>query len=198
MTDLLSLIAADARKHAILLDASTNGPDRLIGTAGPEFISGLGGRDFIDGRRGNDTLDGGNGADRILGGRGDDILIGQAGDDRLFGGRGGDSIIGGAGRDVMTGNQGNDVFRFVAPLADLGVIPDNDVITDFQLGRDVIDLLGYRGSPNLNDVVTLAGLEDGVQVTVDQTGQTILLRGLGLQDVEDRLPEIIRFSAILD
>jgi Ca2+-binding RTX toxin-like protein len=59
-----------------------------------------------------------------------DRLVGGAGNDRLVGGSGGDTLIG-DGRGIAPGND-----RFVyGRSTDRG-----DVIQDFQLGQDVIDL----------------------------------------------------------
>ena len=58
-----------------------------------------------------------------------------AGDpDTLDGGAGNDRLVGGAGEDRLTGGPGNDRFEY-ASLSDRG-----DIINDFRLGEDVIDL----------------------------------------------------------
>jgi len=78
----------------------------------------------------------GNGLDnRIIGSSGDNVLSGREGDDRLEGGQGADVLAGGPGRDILIGGAGAD--RFVFSDADVG---DRDVITDFEPGRDRIDL----------------------------------------------------------
>ena len=69
----------------------------------------------LSGQGGDDILEGGNGANRLSGGRGDDILIDGAGADRL------------------TGGAGRDTFMLVAD-------DTLDVITDFTVGEDRIDL----------------------------------------------------------
>ncbi|MGI3171690.1 calcium-binding protein, partial [Pseudooceanicola sp. C21-150M6] len=69
-------------------------------------------------------IDGGNRADLLLGGTGDNSLFGQDGDDTLADGRGADRLTGGGGRDV-----------FVLEADGL-----RDVITDFQLSEDWLDL----------------------------------------------------------
>lgn len=88
----------------------------------------------------NDTLTGAAGANTIRGGDGDDILRGGDGADQLRGGVGADTIEGGTGRDVMFGGDGADRFLF-RTLADSKVDPTGrDVIRDFQVGVDKIDL----------------------------------------------------------
>ncbi|MGF1721062.1 VCBS domain-containing protein, partial [Vibrio kyushuensis] len=67
---------------------------------------------------------------------GDDILNGGAGNDVIYGQGGNDTIIGGEGNDFLTGGEGNDLFKWV----DETYTNHLDVITDFKLGEDHIDL----------------------------------------------------------
>lgn len=100
--------------------------DTLAGQAGDDTISGLGGSDRLYGRDGADKLDGGSGADR---------LFGEAGNDWLLGGSSRDTLDGGAGNDRLYGGSDHDVFRFTGAWGE-------DVIGDFQNGRDVMDMRG--------------------------------------------------------
>ncbi len=93
----------------------TNAADRLMGGDEAEQIDGLKGSDTLDGGKGDDTLTGGKGADLLIGGKGSDILDGGKGDDTLMGGKGADIFV-------------------------LEVGQDTDVITDFQLEEDRLDL----------------------------------------------------------
>ncbi len=63
-------------------------------------------------------------------------MIGGKGDDALDAGNGRDTLDGDSGDDILTGGSGKDVFVF-------GVKAGDDVITDFQLGLDVIDLRAF-------------------------------------------------------
>lgn len=126
-----------------------------VGGAGP---------DRLEGGRGDDTLAGGSGDDRLAGGRGNDVLLGQDGRDRLEGGTGddvldggaGDDILsGGAGFDVLTGGFGNDRFVFDAVRAAY------DRVTDFEPGRDRIDLSALLGG----QPVTVASFAQYVRIT---------------------------------
>ena len=72
-------------------------------------------------------------AGMLSGQGGDDILEGGAGDNRLNGGGGDDVLIDGAGTDRLTGGAGRDTFMLVAD-------DTLDVITDFTVGEDRIDL----------------------------------------------------------
>ena len=72
----------------------------------------------------------------LTGGSGDDVMTGSTGGDWLQGGYGNDTVIGGAGYDTLTGGNGADTF-VVAPSG------TTDIITDFTLGIDKIDLSAW-------------------------------------------------------
>lgn len=134
----------------------TSGPDAITGTAsddrisggsGNDTIRGGGGRDTIDGGRGDDLLVGGDDKDFIAGGPGEDTLIGRGGNDlliggadhdMLIGGEGNDTLVGGAGWDGLSGGSGNDVFKYNAVSE--SKLYDADIIYDFEVGKDKIDL----------------------------------------------------------
>ena len=111
------------------------------GAAGNDCITGSSTGDNLIGNAGNDTLDGGDGADTLNGGFGSDSLVGGTGADTLFGG---------GGKDVMTGGADADVFRFTAKT-DSAKGASADVITDFQVGIDLIDLSGIDPSAAAGD-----------------------------------------------
>jgi len=48
-------------------------------------------------------------------------------------------LIGGTGTDKLTGGAGNDLFKSAA-YTDLGINATRDLITDFVVGKDKIDL----------------------------------------------------------
>jgi Ca2+-binding RTX toxin-like protein len=107
----------------------------------------------INGTGADDQLSGTSGADQIKGNAGNDVLMGYAGNDWLDGGVGNDTLDGGAGNDTLTGAKGADLF--VSSFGDLLVaIPPEgtteahialflgyDVITDFELGTDHLQML---------------------------------------------------------
>ncbi|MDK3019314.1 calcium-binding protein [Pseudodonghicola flavimaris] len=107
--------------------------DTLTGLAGNDVIRGFAGEDLILGGRGDDRLMGGKGADTLYGGAGDDELNGGAGRDMLIGGTGDDVLIGAKGVDTLTGGAGEDTFVISA-------VSKKDIITDFTLDEDVIDV----------------------------------------------------------
>jgi Ca2+-binding RTX toxin-like protein len=113
----------------------------IDGAAGNDQITGSAAGDNLIGNAGNDTLNGGDGADTLNGGFGNDSLVGGSGADTLFGG---------GGKDVMTGGADADVFRFTT-RTDSSKGVNADVITDFQVGMDVIDLQGIDPSAAAGD-----------------------------------------------
>jgi Ca2+-binding RTX toxin-like protein len=119
----------------------TRRADVLRGTGGNDEIDGNRGDDQLFGRAGNDELDGDQGNDLLRGGTGNDELDGGYGRDRLFGGDGRDRLDGDNGNDRLAGGRGADVFEFETG-------DDHDVITDWGLGADRIELdddFGYTG-----------------------------------------------------
>jgi Ca2+-binding RTX toxin-like protein len=78
----------------------------------------------------------------ITGSTGVDTLNGLAGNDTLDGGAGNDVLNGGAGADVLIGGAGNDRFVF-SVFTDTGTTAAlRDIINDFVVGGDKIDVSG--------------------------------------------------------
>jgi Ca2+-binding RTX toxin-like protein len=87
-----------------------------------------------------DTLRGDGVANQILGLGGNDLLQGRGGADRLTGGN---------GQDTLTGGAGADIFDFDA-LGESGNTPAiADLITDFTVGVDDVDLSGIDANSAL-------------------------------------------------
>ena len=148
------------------------GNDILKGGSGNDTLSGDTGTDKLDGGKGNDTLSGGDGGDKLKGGSGDDILSGNSGEDFLNGGSGNDILDGGAnadrllgagGDDTLTGGSGVDRFSFRANDGN-----GHDVITDFELGIDRLELRGF-GLNNFSDLQNIMQqVEEDVVITLSQ------------------------------
>lgn len=118
------------------------GQDLLFGEAGNDFLNGDRDRDTLSGGEGDDILNGGGAGDRLDGGAGGDIINGDRGSDTIFGGAGGDIIDGGIGNDVIDGGEGGDILRggrgrdrFVLEFQ-----AEPDLILDFEIGRDLLEL----------------------------------------------------------
>ena len=139
--------------------------DVLIGDDDSNDLFGYGGSDVLHGMNGDDIMNGGRGADMLYGGEGDD---------RLFGSRGVDYLDGGEGADTLTGGRGSDTFAF----------GDQDVITDFKSGEDMIDLNGMGiTEANFEDMVSIT--RDGSDLKVSIGGQTMTLNDERDLDIDD-------------
>ncbi len=155
-----------------------------IGDTSNDYIDGGDGNDTIAGGKGNDELYGdqergyGYGDDVVYGGDGDDTVFGSAGNDTLFGGNGDDLIAGQWGEDIMTGGAGADTFSFT-------VSSNNNVITDFNIQEDKLDLTAFNIS-NLSEIaeVTSAEGQDGVLLTLNE-GTFVFLIGLTAADISN-------------
>lgn len=155
----------------------TNGSDSLVGTDDADGILGLGGNDAIFGEGGDDFLDGGDGEDVIFAGAGNDVVHGSGEDDMLAGDTGDDTIVGGAGDDIMVGAQGADVF-----VADR-TPATRDVVADFELSRDRIDLSRFG-----DRFVNLKQMTMFGDRGISQAGQgAVLALGAGAQLVLDNV-----------
>jgi peptidase M10/serralysin-like protein len=143
----------------------------VYGTAGANELNGGLGLDTLHGEGGNDTLRGGDGGDVLYGDTGDDTLfggadadalIGGAGSDHLYGEDGGDVLNGGTGKDFLHGGAGSDKFQFLS-IHDSGLgATARDVILDFELGADTIDLSTIDANintPGVDDAFHLVGEE---------------------------------------
>jgi Ca2+-binding RTX toxin-like protein len=75
----------------------------------------------------------------------DNILFGNKGRNTLSGGAGDDEITGGRGDDAMSGGDGNDMFIFNKG-------DDHDSIVDFVDGQDTIQLGGFEGVTNFEEL----------------------------------------------
>jgi len=153
------------------------------------------------GNKGDNELIGLTGNDTLLGGDGDDILMGGGNLDALRGGRGDDILVGGGGKDIQFGGLGADVFKFEA-ITDSGLLSTNrDVIQDFEIGVDLIDLselttavFSFQGTgglsgtgPSLTYAVTALG-DALVRIDVDGDGtqdMQIVVANTGLLTADD-------------
>jgi Ca2+-binding RTX toxin-like protein len=142
---------------------------------------------------GNDAVTGTRFADQVRAGEGDDVIAGLGGADRLDGSLGDDRLGGGAGDDVLLGEDGADTYEGG---------PGDDLLEDRpetyfgeaskpegadtylfagRFGHDVIDddwpsgdRIVFRGIAE--DEVVLSYRRDDLTVTVEETGDSVLIR----------------------
>jgi Ca2+-binding RTX toxin-like protein len=137
------LMSAGVEKLVLTGTAAINGTgttlnDSILGNEAANILKGNAGDDLLNGSGGADTLKGGSGADKLEGGVGADQLFGDSGADTLQGGAGDDRLMGGSDADVLTGGDGADTFVFSS--VSQCRTGQADVITDFVLGVDHLDL----------------------------------------------------------
>ena len=157
--------------------------------AGDDWVYAGGGDDVLIGGEGNDQLRGGDGNDTVVFESGDDLSVNlntewQAGNrdtsegtDRLVDienvttGGGNDTLVGnaeaniltgGGGDDTLTGGDGADVFRFNASEG-----MTTDVITDFTIGEDKLELVNDTDDTIADAVIAETG-NGGSTVTWDE------------------------------
>ncbi len=103
-----------------------------------------------------------------------DTLDGGTGNDRIYGQEGNDRLIGGTGNDYMEGGIGNDVFA-------LGDGSGNDVVGDFVIGQDLLDVsaLHDAGNAPVNyQDVTITSDGQGGSILTFPNGERVTLRGI--------------------
>ncbi|MGB3406583.1 MAG: calcium-binding protein [Jannaschia sp.] len=173
-----------------------DGTDTLTGGDGEDDLRGGTGSDLMKGGAGDDTLDGEDGLDTLRGGSGDDLLVGGRGRDVLFGGSGDDTLISGRDQDMLTGGDGKDVFVFTSTF-DTGMDSKRDIITDFERGKDLIDLSEIGSGLTFSASGVLGGGQASVFATV--TGGGIRVRidrdGDGIVDGQLQLEGLTGFAA---
>ena len=191
------------------------GNDVLIGGLNGDVLRGGDGNDEIDGEGGPDDVDlidfsdatGGTGITFLLvqsssntvfvSGlssldtdtyRNIEGVIGTNFNDTLGGSSSADVLIGANGKDTLTGNAGADKLTYRAPAESL-VGANRDVVTDFEVGTDKIDLsamdaktqVGFSGDQEFTFVENLSpAINPGVQansITWYQTGGNTIVQG---------------------
>ena len=196
-----------------------SGSDTISGGTGDDEITGGIGADAVKGNAGNDSLNGGIGDDTIRGGIGDDEIIGGTGNDEIIGGSGKDILVGVDANSKKPGQQERDTFtggsgadRFILgdetsvfyddsdvpptkpPIENLP-LPSFGLITDFQLGLDVIQLNGAE-SYKLQKV-DLSGDAFGIGIYFDpnQQGNADSAQLIGIIQSDDNL-EALTFQTV--
>jgi Ca2+-binding RTX toxin-like protein len=163
------------------------GNDYLHGKAGDDLLYGQKGDDGIRGGDGNDIIFGGQGIDFISGDRGIDLIYGGKGNDRIYGGDGSDILFGDGGNDylcgeigadTLTGGLGNDVFALAIGTGSTATSAA-DVITDFILNQDKIDLISPLAFNQLNIFQGTGALVNDTIIQYQVTGEYLaILKGV--------------------
>ncbi|MFL7011757.1 retention module-containing protein [Enterovibrio norvegicus] len=118
-----------------------------------------------------------------IGSAADDNLSAQAGGQSLFGLDGNDTLQAGTGNDILTGGAGNDVFTWLE--SSLSTPTNSDIVTDFELGEDVLYISGLLpdlgANPDVNDLLPYID-----EATLDAQGTIRLgiISGSQQQDIE--------------
>jgi Ca2+-binding RTX toxin-like protein len=121
---------------------------------------------------GDETISGSGYGDLLFGAKGDDTLLGNGGCDRLSGGNGDDLIVGGSGSDLLLGGDDADTFAF-APKYGM------DLVGDFDVYEDVIDLTGFGFSGNFCDFLSCNVFSEGQDRCYEDEGDVIIDMGNG-------------------
>ena len=205
--DILTGVAQSAVPGQFI--TGTAADETIYGTVGDDTIEGLAGFDLLYAGAGNDEVFGGydgdrlycdDGADTAYGGMSNDIIYGGLGDDKLYGEPGNDYLLGedgndtlagivgkdtlngGTGADYLIGGERADVFAFYSHT-ETGLAPGSrDIIVDFEVGLDKIDLrkIDADAVRSGNNVFRLSdtGLHDGKPGSlrvVDYNGNTFVM-----------------------
>ena len=180
-------------------DAQTGGDghDVLVGSSGADTLDGGGGIDTVDysggggmvivdlaagkGTYGQAHGDSYAGIENIIGTGSGDQLVGDAIANRIEGGGGADKLTGNGGGDMLSGGGGGDSFLYKA--LDDSLVGSADVITDFEVGVDRINLYSVdaKAGGYANDAFAWLGTDaftgTGGQLRYEQVGGDTLILG---------------------
>lgn len=194
--------------------SGASGADTVLGGGGDDFVNGGIGNDLLNGNTGSDKIDGGAGNDTVNGGGGDDKLIGGFGNDKVRGGRGNDILTGASSasanpgqleRDTFMGGAGGDRFilgdakrvyyddsqvRFVQASPADQPPPSYGLITDFQLGQDVIQLNGSEKYELREVKLSEAAFGLGIYFDADRQGDNGPEQLIGIIQSDDDLTKL--------
>lgn len=172
------------------------GRDQVWGGDGADKVWGGSNHDKLYGGDGRDKLWGDKGEDRLYGGDGADTIWGNDGEDVIKGGAGADRIIGGADQDRMQGDGGADTFVFKSASDARRGAETRDVILDFEVNRDTIDLSAIdadttRSGNQAFDFIGTEGFDDAGDLRIHLKNGDAFVRadrdGDGVADFEIKL-----------
>lgn len=121
------------------------------------------------------SIDTVQGFEHLRGTSGDDFLTGDANDNLLEGGFGNDNLTDGLGNDTLVGGQGADTFTIVG---------GNNVITDFELGIDVLNVVIDGLSVDARNVALESAVDNPEGASVNfGNGNTLTFSSLTAEEV---------------
>ena len=182
-TDEYATMLAEDAGRASIVD-SDGGTDTLNAAAVTSDImidltpgATNGGLFVIDAGTTLENAIGGSGNDSVTGNTANNKFWGREGSDTIDGGAGDDWLSGGYGNDLLTGGTGADTFSFTFAS---GI----DFITDFEVGTDTIELVGY--GLDSADVFDLLSFDGSGNAQFNDGGTQIIFSGIdALAGVED-------------
>lgn len=117
----------------------------------------------------NAVLIGDNSSDTFTTGSGSDNLSSGSGNDVIDAGAGDDILNGGAGADTLTGGLGDDTFKYA--IGETGTLAVNvDVISDFEVGTNVIDFIDLINADLRGTGVGFETVTKGANAVAANTG----------------------------
>lgn len=111
------------------------------------------------------------------GSSGGNWIYGNAGANRIDGGGGFDFISGGKGKDVLTGGASSDTFHFLQGSG-------KDVVTDFTVGFDEIDLSDLSGATSFADMLENHVQEKGDHLWISYGKDIVVLKNIAIDDLK--------------
>ena len=177
----LSMAGADATPSRVAAAGTTcsAGPAATLstGVAGETSFAAAAATMSSEGVRKTTSSSGISGNDEIVGGHGWDRLFGGTGNDFLKGGDGNDILVGGLGDDVMIGGRGVDHFVYLEHAG-------HDVIHEFDLARDVVDLRLLPEAIAFADLTIVDNHEEsGVRIKHAALDGSIEIKGISASDL---------------
>ena len=189
------------------------GDDKVSGNTGNDFIMASKGHDTLIGGEGYDTVDFSRmlgrldldlskhsysvgsghppnsgalwGFEQVIAGDNGSRMMGDDAHDTAFvGGAGDDWIRGKMGSDTLTGGDGADTFAYLKKDTKGGGV---DVITDFAVGKDHLDMADFlKGHKGYEESVRFSSTEDGNTLVQGLVGKqwvdVVVLAGVDVQD----------------
>ncbi len=161
--------------------AGQNGPvvqDTLVDAGGtldveaPISNTGLVNEDVFENAIETDVL---SSIENVIGSDDGDVIIGSDFENFLAGAEGDDLIDGAGGDDILSGGEGIDTFRFSSENG-------NDVVTDFELGVDLIQLSDFGPDFDLSDSIS----QDGQDAVLSFSGDnSVRLEGIEASQITE-------------